>query len=184
MSDFPMSVPALASHVEGTVRSTTQLGADHLENATGTQLWVDRVTALIARPLFLGVVTLAVAGWIGFNTLISSLGYAPPDPAPFGWLIGVISLGAFYSAVLILISQRREDVLAQHHAQLTLQLTLLNEQKIAKIIALIEEFRRDSPQLPDRVDNQAAAMAEVLEPQQLIGALKDAKATVVSEASL
>jgi hypothetical protein len=58
---------------------------------------------------------------------------------------------------------------------LILQLTLLSEKKTAKIVALLEEMRRDSPQIPNRVDQEAIAMTQHVNSDEMLGALKDAK---------
>ncbi len=52
--------------------------------------------------------------------------------------------------MLILTTQRRADELAQHREQLTLELAILSEQKTAKVIELLEEMRRDNPNLRNR----------------------------------
>ncbi len=174
--------PDLPPHVSEAIRSATQVDVEHHEQATVTQLWVDRVIATLSQPRFLVFATLVIFGWIAGNVLTTGLGFAAIDPAPFGWLMSLVALGEFYVVVMILVTQRREEQLAQHHAQLTLQLTLLSEQKTAKIIALLEELRRDSPQLPDRLDREAISMAEPADAQQLLGALKDAKATAIGDA--
>lgn len=174
--------PTFPPHIEDTIRSIAQLNVEHHDNATRPQRWVDRVTGLVGQPWFIGVASLVIVGWIGLNGFAPALGYRPIDPAPFPWLGGFVSVASFYLVLLILITQRREEQLAQHHAQLTLQLTILGEQKIAKVIALLEEYRRDSPLLPDRIDQEADAMAESADPNSLLDALKEAKATTVSEA--
>jgi uncharacterized membrane protein len=78
--------------------------------------------------------------------------------------------------VLILATQRREDQLAQHREQLILELALLSEQKTAKVIELLEEFRRDSPLIHNRVDRQADSMAQPADPQQMLDAIKEIRA--------
>lgn len=60
--------------------------------------------------------------------------------------------------------------------QLILELALLNEQKTAKVISLLEEFRRDIPIVDDRVDDQAEAMAEPADPEQVLAAIKETHA--------
>ena len=62
---------------------------------------------------------------------------------------------------------------------MTLELAILSEQKTAKIIALLEEERRDNPNLRNRVDEQAAAMAIAADPQAVLDAIKDSEDTVV-----
>jgi uncharacterized membrane protein len=52
-------------------------------------------------------------------------------------------------------------------------LAILSEQKSAKIIRLLEEFRRDSPEIHDRVDPEAEAMAQPANPQSMIQAIKE-----------
>ena len=73
-------------------------------------------------------------------------------------------------ALLILTTQRHQDQLAERRSQLTLQVAILSERKVAKIIELLEEQRRESPMLASRVDEEAAAMAQPVDPKQ---ALKD-----------
>lgn len=63
-------------------------------------------------------------------------------------------------AFLILVTQRREDLLADRRAQLTLELALLADNKSAKIIALLEELRRDAPSLSARSDPEPEDMAK------------------------
>jgi uncharacterized membrane protein len=95
--------------------------------------------------------TVIVVGWMSLNLLATALGYRPIDPPPFSGLGGAVSLVSLYMVVLILATQRREDQLAQHREHLILELALLGEQKTAKVIELLEEFRRDSPLIRNRV---------------------------------
>ncbi len=75
--------------------------------------------------------------------------------------------------MLILTTQRREDQLAGYREQLSLELAILSEQKSAKIISLLEEMRRDSPSLKNRVDEEAAAMSIAADPQAVLEAIKE-----------
>ena len=96
------------------------------------------------------------------NLGVGWLGREPWDPPPFVWLQGAVALSALYMTALILATQRREDELAGHREQLTLELAILGEQKSAKIIQLLERIRCDDPSLANRVDHEAAAMSVVL----------------------
>ena len=78
--------------------------------------------------------------------------------------------------VLILGTQRHADLLAQHREMLTLELTILSEQKTAKVIQLLEEVRRDNPHIRDRVDQEAAVMAQPADPQSVLDAIKETHA--------
>ena len=65
-----------------------------------------------------------------------------------------------FVVMLVLVAQKHEDELNAHRDTLTLELAILSEHKIAKVIQLLEELRRDSPQVEDRVDRQADQMAQ------------------------
>ena len=50
-------------------------------------------------------------------------------------------------------------------------MNLTAEQKIAKLIELIEELRRDIPSVTNRVDLQAETMAQAVDPEAVLTAL-------------
>jgi uncharacterized membrane protein len=166
----------LPPHIAEAVRSIARLHAEHHNNATRLQHTLGRLSFGLAHPWFIGALTVAVAGWIGFNLLSSSLGHAPPDPPPFAWLGFALSLASLYMVLLVYATQRRDDQLAEQREQLTLELALLNEQKTAKLIELIEEFRRDIPIVDNREDPQAEAMARPVEPERVLEAIKQTHA--------
>jgi uncharacterized membrane protein len=164
--------PTFPSHIEDAIRSIAQLDIDHHDSATPPQRWVVGATDLLGRPWFLGAATVSILAWMTLNGLAPLVGARPVDPAPFMGLSTGLSLGSFFVVMLILITQRHDDRLARHQARLDLQLTLQSEQKTAKMISLLEELRRDTPIVRDRVDAEAEAMAETADPGKLLHALK------------
>jgi uncharacterized membrane protein len=171
--------PILPAHIEDTVQAIAKLHAEHYQQASPLQRIVDRLTALVGRPGFVGLVTLTVPLWVVANMGALWVGLEPLDPPPFAWLQGAVGLMALYMTALILATQRREDQLAGHREQLTLELAILGEQKSAKIIDLLEEMRRDNPLLANRVDHEAAAMAAPSDPQTVLDAIKDSRDEVI-----
>jgi uncharacterized membrane protein len=182
-ADFAQS--PMPPHVAETVRLIAQIHTQHRQNTSSAQRWVDAATALAGRPIFLALVCAGVAIWVVFNSVTSLTGAHPPDPAPFAWLELALTLTALVVAVLILATQRRADVLAGVRSQMTLELTILTEQKVAKIIELVEELRRDSPQVRDRVDSEARDMATKADPHAVLGAIdetnREMRATIDQE---
>ena len=138
MADTNIPPPILPDHIDETIRSIAQLRAEHHDNATSLQRTVDRMTILLSRPRFIGVITVIVVGWMSLNLLAAALGVRPIDPPPFAWLGGAVSLVSLYMVVLILATQRREDQLAQRRELLILELAILSEQKTAKVIQLLD----------------------------------------------
>lgn len=165
--------PILPAHIEETIQAIAKLHADHRQGAGTQQRIVERLTAWIGRPQFIAAMTLAIILWVSVNLIVGLFGAAPWDEPPFAWLQGAFGCLGLYVAVLILTTQRREDQLAGYREQLTLELAILSEQKSAKIIALLEEMRRDSPTLKNRIDEEAAAMAVAADPQAVLDAIKE-----------
>ena len=167
--------PILPAHIEETIQAIAKLHADHRSEAGALQRLVERATGSIGRPRFLAGMTVAIALWVLGNVAVGASGTVPWDPPPFALLQGVLGLLALYVTVLILTTQRREDQLAGYREQLTLELAILGEQKSAKIISLLEEMRRDSTTLRNRVDEEAAAMSIPADPQTVLDAIKDSE---------
>ena len=165
--------PILPAHIDETIRAIAELHAQHHRRATPAQRIFDRLTRLVSRPRFVGWLTGAILLWIGVNLLLPLAGLRAPDPAPFSYLQDVGEVVGLYITVLILITQRREDQLAETREQLTLELAILGEQKNAKIIALLEELRRDNPLIADRVDEEAEALSTPADPQAVLDAIME-----------
>ena len=154
------------------IQATEQLRSEHRRGTTRLQRVIDRLTATAAHPFCVPAVTLAIAGWTGFNGLAKSLGFAPPDPPPFFWLQGAICTAGLYIAVLLLSTQRREAQLADDRAHLILEMAILAEQKSAKTIQLLEEYRRDNPLVANRLDDEASTMAAPTDHQSILTSIR------------
>lgn len=66
---------------------------------------------------------------------------------------------------------------AKHHqdasqAQRSLDRLTAFAQKVAKVIELVEELRRDSPEVRNRVDSEAHEMSVRSDPHAVLGAIK------------
>jgi uncharacterized membrane protein len=95
----------------------------------------------------------------------------------------VLTGAALLIAIMILVSQRRADRLANLREQMSLEATLLTEQKTRKIIELLEELRRDSPQIPDREDVEANQMALKADPHQVLAVIEEVTSETVAIAT-
>ncbi len=165
--------PILPAHIDDTVRAIARLHAEHQGEATTSQRLAERLTAGAGRPRSLMLLTILMVGWMTANLALAALGHKPWDEPPFAWLQGATGVAALYMTILILVTQRREDQLASHREQLTLELGILSEQKAAKIIELLEELRRDMPHVRDRVDEEAVAMSAPADPEAVLNAIKE-----------
>ena len=138
-----------------------------------SQRILERVSRLVGQPAFIGIILLFVALWVLANAGLRQFGMAAFDPAPFFWLQGIIGLGALLTATAVLTKQNRLARLAEQRAHLDLKVTLLTEQKAAKLIDLMEELRRDLPNVKNREDPEAAALQHSMNPGRVLAALDE-----------
>ena len=171
MTPGPSSARDVPNHIDEAVRSVTQLHAEHHGRATAPQRVVNRITSFMARPFFTIVVGLGMAGWTGANLIAPMFGLQAFETPSFSWLQGAAILFS-----LVLVAQKHEDELNAHRDTLTLELAILSEHKIAKIIELLQELRRDSPQIQDRIDRQADQMAKPADAESVLAATRANKA--------
>lgn len=161
------------NHVEATVQQMAELHAEQTRSASRLQRGATRLTDGIAQPWVLILTIVLEAVWIGLNLGPRWAGLPAFDAPPFEILNLVVGTFGFNVTLLILASQRRDDVAARHRAQLTLKLAALSEQKIAKVIALLEEQRRENPSLSNRLDPQADEMANSADPKHVLSRIID-----------
>jgi uncharacterized membrane protein len=143
------------------------------EKISRSQRFLERISNLVGQPVFLGFILVFVAVWTVANALLRRVGMTEFDPAPFPWLQGLAGLGALLTAIVVLTKQNRLAKLAEQRAHLDLKVTLLTEQKAAKLIDLLEELRRDLPNVSNRHDPEAAALQQSMRPDLVLAALDE-----------
>jgi uncharacterized membrane protein len=138
-----------------------------------SQRILESISLMIGKPAYLGFILLSVLLWMIVNIALRRVGRTAFDPPPFSWLQGLIGLGALLTATVVLAKQNRFSKLAKQRAHLDLKVTLLTEQKAAKLIDLLEELRRDLPNVKNRPDPQAAALQQSMNPELVLAALDE-----------
>ena len=136
---------------------------------------LERLGLLIGQPAFMGFIVFFVVLWALANTLARELGLGEFDPAPYFWLQGLIGLSALLTTTVVLSKQNRLAGLEEQRAHLDLKVNLLTEQKAAKLIDLLEELRRDLPNVRNQLDPEAAALQQSMSPEQVLAALAERK---------
>jgi uncharacterized membrane protein len=162
----------LPPHVEEAIGSIAELHAEHSRGTSRVRLRIARLTRILGRPLFLMSIIFGIAAWMLVNVAILHAGGRPFDSPPFPWLQGTVSGLALIMTILIVSTQQRDDAIGDERDQLTLQLAMLSEQKLTKLIGLLEDLRRDDPHVADRPDVQAAEMAVPTNPLAMSEAIK------------
>src|SRR4051812_13381040 len=145
--------------------------AEH--TVTRHQRVVEMITSLAGRPVALYLLLVGAVFWVVINEVLYRTGIPPLDAPPFNGMQEGMTLLALLLTMLIVATQRRQATLAEQRAHLDLQVNLLAEQKIAKVISLLEELRRDLPSLRNRRDEEAEMMAEPADPHAVVDALRE-----------
>ena len=134
---------------------------------------LEHISRFIAKPVYLALILLLVTLWILTNSALLELGIPQLDPPPYFWLQGVVGLGALLTATVVVSKQERFAKLADQREHLDLKVTLLTEQKVAKLIDLLEELRRDLPNVKNRDDPGAVALQHSMNPAEVLAALDE-----------
>jgi uncharacterized membrane protein len=173
---------SLAAHIEENVDVVAELHRREWEGVSNSQRRLEQVSRFVARPLYLvGLLTVVVA-WVGLNLLAEFLRWHPLDSPPFAWLDTVLTVVALLTTTIVLIAQNRQAKLEQLRSHLNLQLIMLAEQKVTKVIHLLEELRRDLPFVENRRDEKALIMQEAADASQVLSAIQEGGVTQDAEA--
>lgn len=165
------------THVEEAIQAMAAMHDAHHAQATQLERLIDQLTATVAKPRFLIYIAVSIVLWMVANALSQVAGLRVADAWPFTFLSLLVSCTALFISVLILASQRRADRLANLREQMTLEMVLLTTQKTSKLIDLMEELRRDSPGVRDRVDKEAIEMADMPDHETVLSAIQEINAT-------
>ena len=177
-------VPAAAKsvYIDGKKYPLSEQVVKNIETVIGFQAkqeqklpWRDRIVEKIAaffgKSEFLYLQLFFFTSWAICTHVAPELlpfGLPPFDAEAMG-----IDIVALLIATGVLVQQSRQDKLAEQRSHLTLQINLLTEQKIAKLIELMEELRTDLPSIRDRYDLEAQIMQEATDLQIVLDILRE-----------
>jgi uncharacterized membrane protein len=171
--EAPATGTELSERVAQNIETIAHLHTEAEGKVGRNQRTIEKLTESIGQPWALNAILGIVALWVFINTLGPSIGLPQLDPPPFPWLQGSVSLSALLVATMVLTTQNRYAKRAAHRGNLELQVNLVAEQKIAKLVSLLEELRRDLPSVRDRIDPIAEAMQESVDPHAVLVVLEE-----------
>lgn len=169
--------------LEHNVRQLLEIQKRDLGQRTSAQRFVESIARVIGSAWYLAALLSFAVLWIAYNALAARFQARAFDVYPYPLLGGVLALAALITTTVILIAQNRQMRLEQQHTQLALQINLLTEHKVSKLIHLLEELRRDLPMVRDRADPQAEQLQQkadaktVVEAMDRVGLLDESTAT-------
>ena len=142
---------------------------------------IERVTSNIGRPQALYLTLLLIIVWVMINEFHRYLGLPLFDSPPFSWLQDVASISALLMTTAVLITQNRQAKMMEQRRHLDLQITLLTERKVSKVIELLEDLRKDIPTVGEHYDAEAQAMKTPVDPHTALTSLNETLQSAAKE---
>jgi uncharacterized membrane protein len=158
-------------HVNENIQQVHELHQRSARGVRRSQRVVESLTGFLGKPRTVYALLAGVVLWVAYNHSLVATGARPLDPPPYFYLQGLVTLYAALMTTIILITQNRQNKEVERNAHLEFQVNLLSEQRTAKIIALLEELRRDLPNVKNRVDPVAEALQQTVPPTAVSSAL-------------
>jgi len=102
--------------------------------------WIEKIADLLTQRfgtvLFLSLNVIWFIAWLLINLGLIS-GVKPFDPFPFGLLTMIVSLEAIFLAIIVLISQNREEKITDLREEINLQIGIYSERELSKVLELM-----------------------------------------------
>jgi uncharacterized membrane protein len=140
---------------------------------SGLQLAIERVSRFFGSPAFFAFAVVFIAAWICANVWGMNHGWRHVDSPPFFFLQGLVSCTALLLTVAVLIRQDRMSQVAEHRAHLDLQVNLLTEQKVTKLLQILDAPRRDLATQHGGPDEEASELTKPADTHALMHAIKE-----------
>lgn len=125
----------------------------------------DAITDFSGRMYFVYFHVLWFVIWILVN--LGYLGIKPFDPYPFGLLTMIVSLEAIFLSTFVLISQNRLSAEADRRADLDLQIGLLAEHELTRVLKMLDEIQ-DKMGIENDSDKELQDLEKNVHPEDVL----------------
>lgn len=157
--------PALAKVVERNIETIAQNRAEAHEKRDRQTRIADWMTLFSGSMPFVYFDAAWFAAWIAVNS--GWLGFRAFDPFPFGLLTVIVSLEAIFLSTFVLVSQNRQAALADRRADLDLQINLLAEYEITRMLCLVQAIAHRLD-VEGCNDDELKDLAQKVEPKEVL----------------
>jgi uncharacterized membrane protein len=166
LPEEPEGTPPLLSRVmERNIRTITRLRLQTAQEWNVQDRLADAITSFSGSMLF---VYLHI-GWFGAWLLVNTgrVGLPPFDPFPYGLLTMVVSLEAIFLSTFVLISQNRFSDEADRRAELDLQIGLLAEHELTRVLQMLDAIQ-DKLGIENHADSELADLEMETRPEDVL----------------
>ena len=161
----------IPEHVLQNVETIANYQERHQQQATVAQRGLEKIVSIFGQPEFLYFQVVFFTIWEFCGHLVD-LGILPATFPQFDLREQWLDLASLFISTGVLVYEKRQEKLSEERSHLMLQLNLVTEQKIAKLISLVEELRVDLPNVKNRHDVEAELMKQATDPQVILEAIQ------------
>jgi uncharacterized membrane protein len=136
----PKKATHLARVIERNIKTMVELRRQMEQSSSLASTLADRVTSFAGSVTFVGFHIVWFSGWMLWNS--GWFNVPPFDPYPFGLLTMMVSLEAIFLSTFVLISQNRLAQIADDRSDLDLQIDLVAEYEVTKLLQLTEAIAK------------------------------------------
>jgi uncharacterized membrane protein len=162
----------LTEQVQKNIETIITLQAQQTQSIPVHNRLLERIAVTFGQPQFLYLQLFLIATWAVYSYLVSQGALVGGFPQ-LSFADQGIDIASLLISTGVLIYQTRQEKLTEQQSHLMLQIDLLTEQKIAKLIGLVEELRADLPNVRDRHDWEAKLMQQATDPQVILEVLQE-----------
>jgi uncharacterized membrane protein len=161
--------PALSNVIERNIRTIVAMREGRKARRGFQDRLADVITSFSGRMIFAYVHVIWFGVWILLNT--GFFGIEPFDPFPYGLLTMVVSLEAIFLSTFILISQNRQDRENDRRAELALQIGLLNEHEVTRVLQMLDAIQ-EKLGIEDHAHSELADLEMETKPEDVLAEIE------------
>ena len=177
--DTSISTSATDADLTPAVRENIDLLAEYQEReeaeVSPLQNAIEAISEICGSPAYFAFVSVFIVLWVLVNAWGHQAGWSWADPPPFFWLQGLVSSNALLLTIAVLIRQNRMAKLAARRAHLDLHVNLLTEQKVSKVLEVVESLRLEFSKQPKEEDGETRELARPSDPEAILKAIKESE---------
>ena len=161
--------PGLANVIERNIRTIIRLRLKAGRERSVQDRIADAITLFSGRMSFVYLHIVWFSLWILLNS--GHVGVQPFDPFPYGLLTMIVSLEAIFLSTLVLITQNRLSAEAERRADLDLQVGLLTEHEVTRVLQMLDVIQ-DKLGIENDADSELADLEMETKPEDVLAEIE------------
>ena len=170
MNEFDNEIPEMASVVERNVNALLHHKKEEIRKRNIQEKIVDSVTAFASSMLSVYLHSTFFGIWVFWN--LGVLGLKPFDPN-FIILATFAAVEAIFLTTFVLIGQKRMNVQAEKWAELDLQISLLTEHEVTRIMNLVIAMAKKM-EIQEAHDKEIEELSKDIHPEKVLDTMEKA----------